>query len=142
MKRAGFINRDGIKPIELFEEDDVMYASFDGVPVYLNASEDSTVILTLSKGDMVKTDGTEGSFTKISTSGDVNGYVLSSSLSYDVPETESTTIPVETPVDGEFIPDTDQFAGEPDQVEYIEENEIYASAGEEVPDADQEISGQ
>ena len=59
----------------------VLYAASDGVPVYSQASLDSTVIGNLNRGDVVTLQEiTDSTFSKVITANNVTGYVLSAQL--------------------------------------------------------------
>ncbi len=79
---AGFFYFKGLlkfgdtKPSEVIVES-IRYVAVDGTSLYAQASEDSTVIGTLSAGDVVQYIGDEGAYSKITTTGGVTGYVLS-----------------------------------------------------------------
>lgn len=61
----------------------VAYVAVDGTSLYSQASEDSAVIASLSAGEAVQYLGVEGSYTKVTTQGQVTGYVLTVNLSDD-----------------------------------------------------------
>ena len=82
----------------------VMYSIQDNVPVYESDSLDSAIIGTLNRGDVVSAKSVGETFTKVSTTAGVEGYVLNAQLSEEDPtitdelpeiETEVTPIPTE-----------------------------------------------
>ena len=96
---------------------DTMYIAADGTSLYSQPSEDSTVVTTLAAGEAVLFLEDEGTYSKVSTTSGVAGYVLSVNLTAerpDVPEVVASAAP-ENPADAtaEFIPDDDPSAGEP-----------------------------
>ena len=91
-----------------------MYVTAEGVAVYSQASEDSTVIANLPAGAEVQFVGTEGSFTKITTNGNMTGYVLSINLTTENPNLGAAGVPSENAPEGQaadeslvFIPDSE-----------------------------------
>ena len=60
----------------------VLYAASDGIPVYSQPALDATVIGTLNRGDVVTLEelSADGTFSKIVTTNNVTGYVLSAQL--------------------------------------------------------------
>ena len=117
---------------------DTMYITADGTSLYSQASEDSTVVTTLTAGEAVLFLEDEGTYSKVSTTSGVVGYVLSVNLSTDrpdVPEVAASGVP-ETPVDpnAEFIPDADPAAGEPVVTEAVAEGGEAAGEVVEIED--------
>lgn len=115
---------------------DTIYIVADGTSLYSQPSEDSTVVTTLSAGEAVLYLEDEGTYSKISTTGGVVGYVLSVNLTTerpDVPEVDASAA-AETSVDAtaEFIPDEDPSAGEPVVDAPTDESAGDAGAVEEV----------
>ncbi len=81
----------------------VLYAASDGVPVYSTASLDGTVIAQLRRGDVVTfVEKYDDTFSKVITSNNVTGYVLTAQLldedpTYNDPTTEMTADPTPIP---------------------------------------------
>ncbi|MBR3342238.1 MAG: SH3 domain-containing protein [Clostridiales bacterium] len=81
----------------------VLYAASDGVPVYSTASLDGTVIAQLRRGDAVTFVGKfDETFSKVVTSNNVTGYILTAQLleedpTYNDPTTEMTADPTPIP---------------------------------------------
>ena len=83
----------------------VLYAASDAVPVYSQASLDSTIIGYLKRGDVVTLqEVADNTFSKIVTANNVTGYVLSASLlnedpTYNDETSEMTGDPTPVPTD-------------------------------------------
>ena len=83
----------------------VLYAASDAVPVYSQASLDSTIIGYLKRGDVVTLqEVADNTFSKIVTANNVTGYVLSASLlnedpTYNDETSEMTGDPTPIPTD-------------------------------------------
>lgn len=83
----------------------VLYAATNAVPVYSQASLDSTIIGYLNRGDVVTLqEVTDNTFSKIVTANNVTGYVLSASLlqedpTYNDATSEMTGDPTPVPTD-------------------------------------------
>ncbi|MBR3248396.1 MAG: SH3 domain-containing protein [Clostridiales bacterium] len=81
----------------------VLYAASDGVPVYSTASLEGTVIAQLRRGDVVTLqEKYDDTFSKVITSNNVTGYILTAQLldqdpTYNDPTTEMTADPTPVP---------------------------------------------
>ena len=75
----------------------VLYVVNDGTPVYSQATTDSTIIATLSRGDVVTLQEiTDNTFTKVVTADNVTGYIISIALSEEDPTYYDQTEPMES----------------------------------------------
>ncbi len=117
-KTKGLLNFNTSKTSEVVV-DSVRYSLNDGISVYTQAAEDSTVIGSLYAGECVQFHEEDGAYSKITTTSGVTGYVLTVNLSETDPNFEASA-PVgdngnpEGNVD--FVPDADPNAGEPDSL--------------------------
>ena len=81
----------------------VLYAASDGVPVYSTASLEGTIIAQLRRGDVVTLqEKVDDTFSKVVTSNNVTGYILTAQLldqdpTYNDPTTEMTADPTPVP---------------------------------------------
>ena len=81
----------------------VLYAASDGVPVYSTASLEGTIIAQLRRGDVVTLqEKYDDTFSKVITSNNVTGYILTAQLldqdpTYNDPTTEMTADPTPVP---------------------------------------------
>ena len=113
--------------------DQIMYVRADGTAVFSQASTDSNAIASLNAGEEVAVLSEEGSYTKISTTSGVTGYVLSVNLTDEGPA-ETAGQPADDGSgtgDYEFVADSDPNAGEPDSL--VSEATQSAAAAESAP---------
>lgn len=91
-----------------------LYISADGTPLY-SAPSEGTVIATLALGDSVTYAGEEGAFTKVITSNNVTGYVLTVNLSATNPAV-LTVIQTLNPDESFIMDDANAPVAEPDTI--------------------------
>lgn len=98
----------------------VLYAVNDGTPVYSEASTDSTVIASLNRGDAVTLqEASDGTFTKIVTSNNVTGYVLTVAMSDQDPTyNDETSAMLADPTPAPTVATTTAATSAPTTVSY------------------------
>lgn len=109
------------KVIEETEVDTILYVNVDGTPLY-SAPSEGTVITNLTIGDCVVYVEEDGAFTKVVTTNNVTGYVLTVNLSSQNPQATATVTTVD-PTES-FIMDEDTSAGEPTVVTQATSNTV------------------